>query len=131
MDALRYEYYEAQEKNGRLELYTVTTHPTVWEKDLHNLEATGTVLVDSDRHAFIYVLDNGDTFVHCSLNEKVWPFLQRALDAKMPVAVKIGGKFYILEHLHEELHFLIENIEDNPNYGRSFTDKVAQYFLQK
>lgn len=128
---LRFEFNKATEKGDRILLTTITTESDLAMNDEHGLDPTGPVLVDSDRFSFIYVMDNGDELVHASLQESVWPLLRKALDEELAVEVKLNGTAVELKDLHEELAYLIDNIEGNPNYGNDLVDKVEQHFLNR
>ncbi|WP_368658609.1 hypothetical protein AB3Z07_04750 [Metabacillus halosaccharovorans] len=93
-----------------------------------DVKAQGQMLVDSDQLAFIYILESGDEFVYASLPHRIWPQLKEALDKEYKVAMKWNGKQIELENLTEELHYLLENIKDNANYGDEMESKVVELF---
>ncbi|MCP8968321.1 hypothetical protein [Ectobacillus ponti] len=93
------------------------------------LRPRGHVLVDSDGFAFLYILETEQDFVYLSMPEAVWPQLKQALAGKQPVWADVNGVRMELEHLQEELAYLVENIEGNANYGDEFVSRVEAVFL--
>ncbi|KAF1680189.1 hypothetical protein [Bacillus sp. SKDU12] len=89
---------------------------------------SGQMLVDSDRFAFVYILELADSFEYVMIKEDVWPELKQAHAKRLPVVLKAGDKTIELAGLHEELEYLLENIKDNANYGE-MEEKVKRVFL--
>ncbi|WP_409253446.1 hypothetical protein V1502_05930 [Bacillus sp. SCS-153A] len=96
-----------------------------------NLKPAGQVLVDSDNFSFVYFAESQEDYVFIHIQEECWSALKEAFDQKLPVVADLGEEHFLLEGLHEELDFLIENIEGNSNYGEDMVKKVEAVFLEK
>ncbi|ETB70952.1 hypothetical protein A943_12950 [Bacillus sp. CPSM8] len=118
----RIEITEANLRNDRLVL-------TSEINDGAERKPAGRMLTDSDHFAFVYILEQDDSFEYVILNEGIWSDLKAALDANLPVFLHIGNTELELNGFHDELGYLIENIEDNANYGEEMEERVKRIFL--
>ncbi|MBU8787341.1 MULTISPECIES: UPF0738 family protein [Bacillus] len=98
-------------------------------KDEEKRKPAGRMLADSDHFAFVYILEQGDSFQYAILNESIWPDMKSALDRHIPVFLNIGKEELELEGFHTELQYLIDNIKDNANYGEEMEERVKRAFL--
>lgn len=96
-----------------------------------NLQPAGQVIVDSVNFSFVYLAESEEDFVLLHIQEECWPSLKAAFEQKLPVIADFGETDFELEGLHQELDFLIENIEGNSNYGDDMVKKVEAVFLEK
>ena len=96
-----------------------------------NLKPAGQVLVDSDNFSFVYFAESQEEYVLIHIQEECWSALKEAFEQKMPVFADLGESEFKLEGLHEELDYLIENIEGNSNYGEEMVKKVEAVFLER
>ncbi|WP_414044626.1 hypothetical protein ACMGE7_03650 [Macrococcus equi] len=85
--------------------------------------ATGTMVVDSDNFQFVYLLDAGDTYANLRFVEETWAMLKSYEDYPWYLYGTIE-----LTNFKEELDDLLDNIKDNFNYGKSFTERVEEVF---
>ena len=88
----------------------------------------GQVIVDSDRHAFIYIVEEDGAFSYLSFGEKMWPALVEMVQRGEDPYLTLGEKTIELHHFCGELEALIYNIEGNDNYGESFVGAVETVF---
>lgn len=94
-----------------------------------SLEAAGQMIVDSDETAFIYLASNEKEYVYFYIHEQVWPALKAALASGTKIEAISHDERLELIDFHEELHYLIENIQGNGNYGEEMVKKVEATFL--
>ncbi|MDA7026112.1 hypothetical protein PJ311_05715 [Bacillus sp. CLL-7-23] len=118
----RIEILEANLQHDRLVLISQI-------QDGQDRKATSRMLVDSDHFAFVYILEQEESFQYVMLNEILWPKIKQALAAEVPVFLKMGKQEVELAGFHEELEYLLENIKDNANYGEEMEERVKQIFL--
>ncbi len=89
---------------------------------------TKQVIVDSDTHAFLYIVEEDSEYSYVRFDEKMWPYLlgmvQRGVD---PVLQHADGQLELVQFA-EELEGLLYNIEGNSNYGETFVTKVETAF---
>lgn len=96
---------------------------------LRELKAGKRMLADSDALAFIYLIENEDSFIYISIGNRHWEKLKQAYDNRLPVILYESGKRLLtLNEFHEELDYLLANIEDNSNYGDEMVSAVATHF---
>ncbi len=89
----------------------------------------GRMLVDSENLAFIYILDVEEEFIYISFPVVVWEDIKNVLDEQLPLFIFVSEEVKIpLTMFHEELEFLISNIEENSNYGDSMVQAVSNIF---
>ncbi|WLR42955.1 hypothetical protein LC087_01650 [Bacillus carboniphilus] len=100
------------------------------EEDIEeNLVATGQLITDQDNVAFIYLLDNGSNYIYLSFKEPIWSKLSDLVTNDDKPYIKVGKQEIELTHFLAELHYLIDNIDGNANYGVEMEQKVRQYFI--
>lgn len=97
--------------------------------DLSKCKAVGQLLVDSDHVAFVYLVEEINDYTYIVLPTRIWSELKSALDHTMPVKLMSGSQQFILEGIHEELTFLIENIKGNSNYGKEMVEFIERTFF--
>lgn len=88
----------------------------------------GQVIVDSDHHAFLYIVEEDDAFSYLSFGEKMWSALVEMVQRGEDPYLTLGEKTIELHHFYEELEALVYNIEGNDNYGESFVSAVETVF---
>ncbi|MFJ5963770.1 MULTISPECIES: hypothetical protein [unclassified Bacillus (in: firmicutes)] len=98
------------------------------DEHIQKAKASGQMLVDSDHFAFVYILENEESFTYLILGENIWAPLKEAMNRDMPVYLTAEQKTLELIQLHQELNYLIDNIKDNANYG-DMEEKVKNTFL--
>jgi hypothetical protein len=103
-------------------------HPESNSIEIHGLQAKGQMLVDSDKLAFIYILETADEFVYAGLPHTIWTELREAKDKGLKVILKIKEQSLELIDLFDELDYLLENIKGNANYGEEMEKKVVELF---
>lgn len=91
-------------------------------------EATGTLLVDSDRACFVYLLDTEENYLQLMFPQETFEDLQFALiNGIQEVQLLNDQRTLELVDFLKELEQLLLNIEGNGNYGE-FTSIVEQSF---
>jgi Family of unknown function (UPF0738) len=117
------EFNESKFEDGVLHLHT--------EQDdlIKGIKPAGQIIADSERFAFVYLAENEEEFVYLYLDESLWGQLKKALEEKSRVIVKSKEESFELEGFHEELDYLISNIEGNGNYGDEMVKKVETAFI--
>ncbi|GAK05792.1 hypothetical protein JCM19037_4321 [Geomicrobium sp. JCM 19037] len=85
------------------------------------------MLADSDRLAFVYVIECNGEFQKVHLPEFFWPILADIHQKQVPVY--LGNDDIELMDFHDELEMLLDNIPDNNNYGKAMEEAVAKHFL--
>lgn len=118
----RIEITEATLKEDRL-ILTIQS-----EEQIQKAKASGQMLVDSDHFAFVYILETEESFSYLILGEHTWAQLKEAIDRDIPVYLASDEHSLELIQLQQELHYLIDNIKDNANYG-DMEEKVKSTFL--
>jgi hypothetical protein len=100
------------------------------EMEVGSLKAAVRVLADSDRLAFIYILESSDEYVYVSISNQFWPELKKVLTNHSSVSLLINDHPIVLEGIEEELQELISNIKGNSNYGDKMVNEVESVFLK-
>ncbi|MEI4789502.1 hypothetical protein WAX46_03865 [Bacillus sp. FJAT-53060] len=118
----RIEITEATLKEDRL-ILTVQS-----DEQIQQAKATGQMLVDSDHFAFVYIFETEESFTYLIFGEDTWASLKEAMNRDIPVYLTAEEKSLELIQLQQELHYLIDNIKDNANYG-DMEEKVKSTFL--
>lgn len=95
---------------------------------LSNAKAGGRMLVDSDRLAFIYLLEKNDQYIYIGIQDQFWPRLREVIISNIPVFIMVQSEKLELTDFHAELNYLIENIKGNGNYGEEMVRKVEEIF---
>lgn len=90
-------------------------------------EATGTLLTDSDRETFVYLIDGGDQYEYVHFPKETWSILQEAYLEESPIYLQTSKGIIELIGWQVQLEMLLMNIEGNGNYG-AFTEAVEQSF---
>lgn len=118
-------------------VYTIENHADIHNKitfsvnekaqDIQMIPA-GKVIVDSDDHAFIYIVEEGGVFSYLHFGEATWPALVEMLVRGEDPYLFAEGEPIELHQFHEELEALIYNIEGNSNYGDEFVARVETAF---
>jgi hypothetical protein len=88
------------------------------------------ILVDSDRYAFIYIMEDKDDYTYIVLHEQIWPILKNAQEQKIPVWVTSNDQQIELINFHDELDYVVTNIKGNSNYGEELVTKVEDIFFR-
>lgn len=88
------------------------------------------ILVDSDRYAFIYIMEDKDDYTYIVLHEQIWPILKNAQEQKIPVWVTCNDQQIELINFHDELEYVVTNIKGNSNYGEELVTKVEDIFFR-
>lgn len=89
---------------------------------------SGTLIADSDRQTFVYLVDRGDTYGYVHFPVSMWGSLLQAIEEDAPIGWREGDEWVELERLKEELDMMLVNIEGNGNYGETFTSLVEKQF---
>ncbi|MDP4161789.1 MAG: hypothetical protein Q8906_14405 [Bacillota bacterium] len=98
------------------------------ETKVNGLKPSGQMLVDSDGLAFIYLMENEESYTYIVLPEPIWDSLKVGLNEKRPVFISDGQEELELHNFKEELEYLISNIKGNSNYGEEMVTKVENTF---
>ncbi|MDR9833698.1 UPF0738 family protein [Staphylococcus coagulans] len=83
----------------------------------------GQMLADSDRHAFVYLLDDGSSFSYLLFVQETWAMLHEHRGKEVVINDELT-----LTQFSPELDYLLENIEGNSNYGKEFVTAVEETF---
>jgi Family of unknown function (UPF0738) len=94
---------------------------------LHNAEASGQMLVDSDNLAFIYIIEEQGEYQYIELTKCIWEELKIGLEQNLQVFL-FGEGSLELTNFQDELRYLIDNIEGNSNYGVEMVAEVERIF---
>lgn len=94
------------------------------------IEAAGQMIADSDGGAFIYLLDTGTDYIYAQFKQPVWEALGAAMQREWVPLLQWGEQIMPLASFHEEFWMLLENIEDNDNYGAPFRTAVEEAFRE-
>ncbi|WP_078555160.1 hypothetical protein [Bacillus alkalicellulosilyticus] len=94
------------------------------------LQAGERMLVDSDNLAFIYILEEEDRYIYIRISQKWWAELKEAHEQLTPVFINCNDFQIECRNVHAELTYLLENIDNNSNYGDEFVTAVANTFTK-
>lgn len=134
---LKYEKIDWKGRSPLRNVYNIESYVYIHNKLLFSVNEkastiqitpTGQVIVDSDQHAFIYIVEEDGAFSYLSFGEKMWPALIEMVQRGENPYLALGEKTIELLHFYEELEALIYNIEGNDNYGESFVNAVETAF---
>lgn len=89
---------------------------------------SGTLIADSDRQTFVYLVDRGDTYGYVHFPVSMWGSLLQAVEEDASIGWQDGDEWIEVERLKEELDMMLVNIEGNGNYGETFTSLVEKQF---
>ncbi|HAR6328229.1 TPA: hypothetical protein I1764_002278 [Staphylococcus pseudintermedius] len=93
------------------------------DQPTEGLTEVGQMLADSDRHAFVYLLDDGSSFSYLLFVEETWSMLHEHRDKEIVINDSLT-----LTKFSEELDYLLDNIKGNSNYGKAFVSAVEETF---
>lgn len=93
------------------------------DQSTEGFKSTEHMIVDSDNHAFVYMLDNGESYNYLLFVEETWTMLHENFEKEV-----IINDHLILDGFKEEMEFLLDNIVDNHNYGKEFVASVEEAF---
>lgn len=113
-----------KEENEKVLLFPIEEWP---EEEWHKLIDGMRMLADSDALTFVYVLELEGEFVQLRLPKQVWPALKEGYDKGYEVIV-CGPTQVKLEHFHNEMDYLLDNISGNGNYGPEMVETVETIF---
>lgn len=86
-------------------------------------DATGTMVVDSDNFQFVYLLDAGDSYANLRFVEETWAMMKAYEEYPWYLYGTIE-----LTNFKLEFDELLDNIKDNFNYGKPFTERAEKVF---
>ncbi|MED4125324.1 hypothetical protein P4641_15230 [Halalkalibacterium halodurans] len=115
----------------RLEHNTVvaTLEEEIKSEQARQLQATERMLVDSDGRAFVYVLEDEETFFYLRFPEATWTVLKEGMNSGKEVVAHLNQETTITCHnFYNELRYLIDNIAGNGNYGEEMERAVQSAF---
>ncbi|QBP41696.1 UPF0738 family protein [Paenisporosarcina antarctica] len=95
------------------------------------VKAGGQLITDSDKNAFVYLMDDTDGYIYVQFPKMVWPFLATSLAADKEPVLAWGQTEISLDNFRAELNMLIFNIEGNHNYGEEFANSVEDAFKEQ
>lgn len=98
------------------------------ESALSTLIPAKKMITDSDKMAFVYLIDDDEKYGHIVFPQQVWAEMLTSLKLGQDPFVVVKGEKVILEQFNEELTMLIYNIEGNHNYGEAFSRAVEKSF---
>lgn len=97
---------------------------------LSGMQPAGRMITDTDSGTFVYLLDDGERFVHVHFPEEVWPQMAEAMQSGQTPVLSAGEQTLELSNFADELEMLVFNIEGNDNYGEAFSTAVEKTFSQ-
>ncbi|TDM12440.1 hypothetical protein [Macrococcus lamae] len=101
--------------DGSVHVYT--------EEEPIDVRPAGQLLTDSDHFQFVYLLDDGAVYHHLRFVQETWQMMKEYKDWNWMLYGTIE-----LDRFNEEFAMLLENIEGNHNYGKSFVERVEEVF---
>ncbi|WP_414043599.1 hypothetical protein [Macrococcus animalis] len=87
------------------------------------VQATGTMVVDSDNFQFVYLLDAGNAYANLRFVEETWAMMK----AYKAYPWFLYGTIELTD-FNTEFDELLDNIKDNYNYGKPFTERAEEVF---
>ncbi|UXR86248.1 UPF0738 family protein [Staphylococcus felis] len=93
------------------------------DQSIEGFTEAGQMIVDSDNYAFVCLLDDGSSYSYLILVQETWSMLHHNRDKQLLINDTLK-----LEHFHEELDYLLDNIQGNSNYGKDFVAAVEDIF---
>ncbi|MCZ2258984.1 hypothetical protein [Sporosarcina sp. G11-34] len=91
---------------------------------------SGTMITDTDKITFVYLLEEEEGYRHIHFSEAVWPLMVDVLKTGVDPLLTWGEETLTLNGFNEELTMLIFNIEGNNNYGENFPLAVEKAFSE-
>lgn len=113
---------------NHVDIHNKTTFSVNEEARHIQISPAGQVIVDSDKYAFIYIVEEDGEFSYLQFGEHTWPALLKMLQRGEDPVLSVGERTIKLQQFHEELEALIYNIEGNSNYGDEFVARVETAF---
>ncbi|MGM9922607.1 MAG: hypothetical protein ACI33O_15235 [Bhargavaea sp.] len=98
--------------------------------EISAMKPAGRMITDTDSGTFVYLLDDGERFVHIHFPEEIWPQMATALQVGQNPVLSAGELRIELVNFADELEMLVFNIEGNDNYGEAFSTAVEKAFSQ-
>ena len=98
------------------------------DQSLTGSAPSGTLIADSDRQTFVYLVDRGDTYGYVHFPVSMWGSLLQAVEEGASIGWRDGDDWIEFERFKEELDMMLVNIEGNGNYGETFTTLVEEHF---
>lgn len=98
------------------------------DESINGLLPAEQILVDSDQFSFIYLMEDKQEYTYIVLPDTIWPHLNDALVQNIPVWISFNGEQMELTNFHNELEYVISNIQGNSNYGEDMVKKVEEIF---
>jgi len=95
---------------------------------LPDAKPAGRMITDTDTGSFVYLLDDGDQFLHIHFTEETWPLMAKSLQRGTDPHLTDGSSRMCLDRFTDELDMLVFNIEGNDNYGDGFSAAVEAAF---
>ncbi|WP_160720823.1 hypothetical protein [Bacillus sp. USDA818B3_A] len=86
------------------------------------------ILVDSDNHTFIYLMEDQEDYTYIVLPESIWPSLKTASTQKLQVHIRANEEQIELKNFNDEFEYILSNIKGNSNYGDKLVTKVEEFF---
>jgi hypothetical protein len=115
---------KVEKRDERLSL--ISDHPPF---SLEQAKPKNHMLVDSDKIAFIYILETDEDFIYVVIPYQFWTDIKQVLTDNIPIFLQSGTIELELTNFKEELTYLIENIDGNANYGEQMEQAVKEIFL--
>ncbi|KZE38344.1 hypothetical protein AV656_05350 [Bhargavaea cecembensis] len=97
---------------------------------ISGMQPAGRMITDTDSGTFVYLLDDGERFVHVHFPEEIWPQMATAMQSGQTPVLSAGEHRLELMNFADELEMLVFNIEGNDNYGEAFSTAVEKAFSQ-
>lgn len=98
------------------------------KEDVPALLPTKQVIVDSDTHAFLYIVEEDGEYSYVRFGGEMWPYLLEMVQRGVDPVLQHADVQIELVQFAEELEGLLYNIEGNSNYGETFVTKVETAF---
>ncbi|WP_274309259.1 hypothetical protein [Solibacillus daqui] len=98
------------------------------KKQLSQFQPTGQVLADSDNGAFLYLIDENDSYSYLRFDQSIWPQLVHMILSEQKAFLTVDDGAFELNDFSNELKSLLYNIEGNGNYGETFVQAVEEAF---
>ncbi|WP_251943202.1 hypothetical protein [Staphylococcus sp. Marseille-Q5304] len=93
------------------------------EESTEGLEEAGQMLADSDKYSFAYILDDGQSYSYLIFVQETWSMLHENKGKKIIVNDNLE-----LKQFDTEFNYILDSIEENPNYGKEFVSAVEKTF---
>lgn len=87
------------------------------------------MLVDSNHLTFLYMLEGKEDYCYVTIPHTYWKFCKALMVEQKKAYIRFDGKELELKKMKEELQYLVQNIEENANYGETLVKMVEEIFL--